>query len=98
VEIEDVVGGHPAVAEIAVVGEPDPRWGQVVTAVVVLRDGHSAPSAAEVKEHCRGRLASYKVPHRIVVVESLPRSPVGKTDKIRLREILAEETRTEEPS
>jgi acyl-CoA synthetase (AMP-forming)/AMP-acid ligase II len=92
VEIEDVVGGHRAVAEIAVVGEPDPHWGQVVTAVVVLRDGHGAPSAAEVKEHCRGRLASYKVPQRIVVVESLPRSPVGKIDKLRLREILAEKT------
>jgi fatty-acyl-CoA synthase len=45
-----------------------------------------------VKEHCRGRLASYKVPQRIVVVESLPRSPVGKIDKLRLREILAEKT------
>jgi acyl-CoA synthetase (AMP-forming)/AMP-acid ligase II len=95
VEIEDVVGGHPAVAEIAVVGEPDPRWGQVVTAVVVLREGHRAPTAAEVKEHCRGRLASYKVPHRIVVVGSLPRSPVGKTDKILLRELL---TQAEEPT
>lgn len=94
VEIEDVIGGHPAVAEIAVVGEPDPKWGQVVTAVVVLRDGHRAPSAAEVKEHCRGRLASYKVPQRIVAVETLPRSPVGKIDKIRLRELL----RTEELS
>ena len=78
VEIEDVVGGHAAVAEIAVVGEPDPHWGQVVTAVVALRDGHGTPSAAEVKEHCRGRLASYKVPQRVVVVETFPRNPAGK--------------------
>lgn len=90
VEIEDVVGGHTAVAEIAVVGEPDPHWGQVVTAVVALRDGHLAPSAAEVKAHCRGRLAGYKVPQRIVVVGSFPRNPAGKIDKIRLRELLAE--------
>ena len=90
VEIEDVVGGHAAVAEIAVVGEPDPHWGQVVTAVVALRDGHDTPSAAEVKEHCRGRLASYKVPQRIVVVTTFPRNPAGKIDKLRLRELLAE--------
>ncbi|MFF5225236.1 class I adenylate-forming enzyme family protein [Dactylosporangium sp. NPDC000521] len=90
VEIEDVVGGHAAVAEIAVVGEPDPHWGQVVTAVVALRDGHGALSAAEVKEHCRGRLASYKVPQRIVVVTTFPRNPAGKIDKLRLRELLAE--------
>ncbi|MEV4137218.1 AMP-binding protein [Dactylosporangium sp. NPDC049742] len=90
VEIEDVLGGHAAVAEIAVVGEPDPHWGQVVTAVVALRDGHGTPSAAEVKEHCRGRLASYKVPQRIVVVATFPRNPAGKIDKLRLRELLAE--------
>ncbi|GAA1565661.1 long-chain fatty acid--CoA ligase [Dactylosporangium maewongense] len=90
VEIEDVLGGHAAVAEIAVVGEPDPHWGQVVTAVVALRDGHGTPSAAEVKEHCRGRLASYKVPQRIVVVANFPRNPAGKIDKLRLRELLAE--------
>ncbi|WP_433085811.1 class I adenylate-forming enzyme family protein [Dactylosporangium sp. CA-052675] len=99
VEIEDVVGGHAAVAEIAVVGEPDPHWGQVVTAVVALRDGHRAPSAAEVKEHCRGRLASYKVPQRIVVVETFPRNPAGKIDKLRLRELLAGHVSyVEEPS
>ncbi|GAA3278514.1 AMP-binding protein [Dactylosporangium vinaceum] len=101
VEIEDVVGGHPAVAEIAVVGEPDPLWGQVVTAIVALRDGHAAPSAADVKEHCRGRLASYKVPQRIVVVESFPRNPAGKIDKLRLRELLAcdpSAVQEEEPS
>ncbi|MEV0566454.1 AMP-binding protein [Dactylosporangium sp. NPDC050588] len=90
VEIEDVLGGHAAVAEIAVVGEPDPHWGQVVTAVVALRDGHGTPSSAEVKEHCRGRLASYKVPQRVVVVATFPRNPAGKIDKLRLRELLAE--------
>jgi len=88
VEVEDVVGDHPAVAETAVVGEPDEHWGQVVTAVMTLHRGAEAVDAADLREHCRGRLASYKVPHRVVVLEEFPRNATGKIDKGALRELL----------
>lgn len=89
VEIEDVIGDHPRVAEIAVVGEPDHDWGQVVTAVVTLKSGPEF-TVAEIREHCRGRLASYKIPTRVVVVDDLPRNSTGKIHKAVLRERLAE--------
>ncbi len=93
VEIEDVIGDHPRVAEIAVVGEPDHHWGQVVTAVVTLKDGPDGGgglAVEELREHCRGRLASYKIPTRVVVVRELPRNSTGKIHKAVLRERLAE--------
>ena len=82
-EVEDVLASHPAVVEAAVVGRPDPRWGEIVTAIVVLR----APATAiELEEHCRERLANYKVPRRFEVRESaLPRSAAGKMLKRELR-------------
>jgi acyl-CoA synthetase (AMP-forming)/AMP-acid ligase II len=89
VEVEDVVGALPDVAEIAVVGEPDDHWGQVVTAVVVLRGPGAELDEPAVREHCRGRLAAYKVPTRVVVVEEFPRNASGKIHKVRLRELLA---------
>ncbi|RAY16356.1 hypothetical protein DPM19_05610 [Actinomadura craniellae] len=89
VEIEDVIGDHPRVEEIAVVGEADHHWGQVVTAVVSLKGGGEL-TVAELREHCRGRLASYKIPTRVVVVEELPRNSTGKIHKAVLRERLAE--------
>ena len=86
VEIEDVVGDHPAVGEIAVVGEPDDHWGQVVTAVVALKAGATGLTLNDVREHCRDRLASYKVPTRVVVVEAFPRNSTGKIQKSTLRQ------------
>jgi fatty-acyl-CoA synthase len=77
-EVEDVLGQHPDVAEVAVVGVPDAYWGEVGRAYVVLREGASAEALAP---WCRAKLAAYKVPKQFVVREALPKSPVGKVLK-----------------
>ncbi|MGW0712820.1 AMP-binding protein [Streptomyces sp. NPDC002643] len=86
-EVEDAVAAHPAVAECAVVGAPDPLWVEAVTAFVSLRPGHSA-TADEIKRSVRARLAGYKVPKRVEFIETLPKSPVGKILRRALREPL----------
>jgi acyl-CoA synthetase (AMP-forming)/AMP-acid ligase II len=91
VEIEDVIGDHPDVVEIAVVGEPSDYWGQTIAAVIRLRAG-AALSADEVRQHCRGRLASYKIPERIVFVDDLPRNATGKIQKSAVQQSLASGT------
>jgi O-succinylbenzoic acid--CoA ligase len=76
-EVERVLEDHPAVVEAAVVGTPDPEWGEVVTAFVVLhQDGPLDDRALEA--HCRERLAGYKVPRALHVVDALPRNAAGK--------------------
>lgn len=82
-EVELVLAGHPAVAEVAVVGIPDPVRGEVPKALVILRDGHQA-GTQELLQWCRKRLASYKVPRAIAVVPDLPRTSTGKILKSRL--------------
>jgi acyl-CoA synthetase (AMP-forming)/AMP-acid ligase II len=83
-EVEEALVTHPAVEHAAVIGVPDQRWGESVKACVVLRAGHGA-SAAELIEHCRGRIASYKKPRTVDFVETLPRLFNGKVDKKMLR-------------
>jgi fatty-acyl-CoA synthase len=73
-EVEQVVAAHPAVAEVAVVGVPDPEWGEVVTAVVVVRDGCAPPELDALRAFCAGRLAPFKQPRRLAVVDALPRT------------------------
>lgn len=82
-EVEDVLVTHPGVAEAAVVGLPDTDLGECVTAFVVARD--PAPTADEVMDYCRARLAPYKKPRRVVFVASLPRNAMGKVQKDALK-------------
>ncbi len=84
-EVEDCLYQHPAVAEVAVIGVPDARWGETVKALVVLRSG-SAATEAELIEHCRGLLAHFKCPTSVEVREALPRTATGKLQKFKLRE------------
>ncbi len=76
-EVERVLYEHDAVVEVAVVGRPDERWGEVPVAFVV-RTATATTTADELIEHCRGRLAKFKVPRDVVFVDELPRNPSGK--------------------
>jgi acyl-CoA synthetase (AMP-forming)/AMP-acid ligase II len=73
-EVEAVIGDHPAVAEVAIVGMPDPEWGEIVCAVVVVADDASVPTLDDLRAHCDGRLATFKHPRRVAVVDALPRT------------------------
>jgi fatty-acyl-CoA synthase len=83
-EVEDVLYGHPAVAEVAVIGVPHPRWIEAIAAVVVVK---SEVEAEELIEHCRGRLSAQKVPKAIHFLDALPRNASGKLLKRELREV-----------
>jgi acyl-CoA synthetase (AMP-forming)/AMP-acid ligase II len=83
IEVEDALMSHPAVKEVAVIGIPDDRWGELVTALVV-RAGEV--TEAELVAHCRGHLAGYKCPKRVDFVDELARTATGKLQKFKLRQ------------
>ncbi|GAA1662148.1 fatty-acid--CoA ligase FadD5 [Fodinicola feengrottensis] len=85
-EVEAAIDSHPGVADVSVVGRADSHWGQVPVAFVVAADPASPPTLENVLEHLRERLASYKRPKEVVVVEALPRNASGKVQKFVLRE------------
>lgn len=93
IQVEDALLSHPQIAEAAVIGTPDERWGELVTALVVRTAPDGAPNTAggELDEaaviaHCRGSLAGYQCPKRVVFVDELPRTATGKLQKFKLRQ------------
>lgn len=84
-EIEEVLHEHTKIADVAVIGVPDEKWGEVPIAVVVLHEGADA-NEEDILEFCNGKLAKYKIPHSVDFVEELPRSLQGKLLKYQLRE------------
>ena len=84
IEVEDALFGHPAVAEVAVIGVPDQKWGETIKALVVLREGASV-TEAELIEHCKSRVARYKAPSSVEFRDTLARTATGKLQKFILR-------------
>src|SRR6266508_1901374 len=85
-EVEEIIYQHPAVSEVAVIGVPDQKWGEVGRAVVVLQPGVTAASE-EILGFLDGKLARYKIPKSVTVTDALPRTASGKVLKARLRDL-----------
>ncbi len=84
-EVEEAIYRLPQVSEVAVVGLPDPKWVEAVTAVIVVKQGQTLTADA-VQKHCAGSMAHFKTPKRVVFVDNLPRNPSGKLLKRELRD------------
>lgn len=88
-EIESVIYSHGDILEAAVIGVPDPQWGEALKAVIVLKPGAKLQSA-ELLSYCKERLSAYKVPKSVEFVESLPHTEVGKVNKVKVRELFSQ--------
>ena len=93
-EVEDVIAEHPAVAQVGVIGVPDEKWGEAVTAVVVLRDAGAGQGAdeeaiatltAQLQQAVRERKGSVQAPKQVIVTDALPLTGLGKLDKKAMR-------------
>jgi acyl-CoA synthetase (AMP-forming)/AMP-acid ligase II len=84
IEVEDVLFSHPAVAEVAVIGVPDERWGETIKALVVLSDGAEV-TEQELIDYCKSKVARYKAPSSVEFRDALARTATGKLQKFKLR-------------
>jgi acyl-CoA synthetase (AMP-forming)/AMP-acid ligase II len=84
-EVEEIIQTHPKVDAVCVIGVPDEEWGNTVRAVVQLKPGEQV-DPEEIREHCRGELAGYKIPRTVVFTEEIPFSPVGKLLRQQVRD------------
>jgi long-chain acyl-CoA synthetase len=87
VEVENVLSTHPQIQDVAIIGTPDPEWGEVVTAVIVLKTGETI-DFGELEAFCRKHLSAYKIPRKVIFKEELPRNASGKLMKFKLRETI----------
>jgi acyl-CoA synthetase (AMP-forming)/AMP-acid ligase II len=84
-EIEKIIAGMPGVSQVAVIGQPDPKWGETPTALVVAQPGVKMDEK-EVLQYCQGKMARYKLPKKVMFMDSLPLTPTGKVQKRILRQ------------
>lgn len=89
-EIEKIIAGLPGVAQVAVIGQPDPKWGEIPLALVVPQAG-SGLDQQQVLDFCQGKMARYKMPKKVKFLEALPLTPTGKVQKRILRQQLSDE-------
>jgi fatty-acyl-CoA synthase len=94
-EIEEYLYTHPEVADVAVIGVPDERYGEEIMAWVQLRDGAGA-SEDDLKVFCKGKIAHYKVPRYVKLVDEFPMTITGKVQKFKMREVSIDELGLEE--
>lgn len=87
-EVEEALADHPAIADVAVVGVPDTRWGEVVCAAVVAADRSAPPTLDQLQAHVADRLARYKQPRRLEIIDAVPRTPA--TAQVQRRRIVAQ--------
>ncbi|WP_028660463.1 long-chain-fatty-acid--CoA ligase [Nocardioides insulae] len=85
-EVENAIFAHPDIADVAVVGRPDEKWGEAPVAVLVAKPGATAPSIEELRQFLNDKLARFKHPHEVLVIDELPRNASGKVIKPPLRE------------
>lgn len=85
VEVENILIGHPQVEDVAVIASADPQWGEIVTAVIVPKDGNDI-DLEDLSNFCRKDLAAYKIPRKVIIETELPRNASGKLRKFELRE------------
>jgi acyl-CoA synthetase (AMP-forming)/AMP-acid ligase II len=85
-EVEEVIGQHPQVDDVCIIGVPDEEWGHSIRAVVQMKPG-GALEDREIQDFCRGKLAGYKIPRSVVFIDELPLSPVGKMLRQKVRDL-----------